>query len=277
MWNLMSRYYLALRCNGRRCMRCSRRSNLFGNRDVETEWEGWCSVCNAEWRIHSLISSCRCCSQACSIAVPFFCGFGIPGDVVLEDWITSYLWVEPALIHRVTMRRHKRSVQILEWTSTRLDWYLADDSSEELALDEQPMLWSLRHEYIRGSLFWKSCFHVSESTSQTLLSAIHTYLVPGLSDVDLGYRSRPPEDTWHVYEWYGDYWLWDSSTGECFFVDEPPRTWRRFYWFSCYPRTASAVVLWWHNAEDGRWFFEPFVPGVLQNIFDRHFQIFAGQ
>jgi predicted nucleic acid-binding Zn-ribbon protein len=29
---------------------------------------------------------------------------------------------------------------------------------------------------------------------------------------------------------------------------------------------------WWHNAEDGRWFFEPYVPGVQQMMYDTHFK-----
>ena len=266
----MARLYHALLSDGRHCMRCSRRCNLFGSRDLETGWEGWCTVCNAEWLAHFVISSCRCCSRAFSIVAPSFCGFGITGDIA--EWLTSYLWVEPALIHRLTMRKHKRALQILEWTSARLDWFLADDSSEELAFDEQPMLWSLRHQYLRRSRFSNGCFHHLENGSQTLLNAIYTYLVPGLEDVVSGYSACPPEETWHVYEWYGDYWLCDSSTVECFFVHRPPSTWRRFYWFSSYPRTASAVCPWWHNAEHGRWFFEPYVPGVQQMMYDTHFK-----
>ena len=137
------RHFHALRDDGRHCNRCSRRCNLFCSRDPETGWHGWCIVCNAEWWIHLVISSCRCCCRACSILSPVFCGLGMRGDVV--KCVTSYLWVEPVLIHCLTMRRHKRALQILEWTSARLDWFLEDDSSEDSLFDEQPMLWSVRH------------------------------------------------------------------------------------------------------------------------------------
>ena len=33
-----------------RCERCGRPSFLFGSRDVESGWEGWCKVCNWMWR-----------------------------------------------------------------------------------------------------------------------------------------------------------------------------------------------------------------------------------
>ena len=34
----------------RLCQGCHRPSRFFGNRDKETGWEGWCSVCNWVWR-----------------------------------------------------------------------------------------------------------------------------------------------------------------------------------------------------------------------------------
>ena len=44
----------------RKCQRCCRPAFLYGiaflygNRDVETGWEGWCSVCNWMWRFGEL-------------------------------------------------------------------------------------------------------------------------------------------------------------------------------------------------------------------------------
>ena len=33
------------------CNACGRPSHLYGNRDVRTGWEGWCSVCNGHWHL----------------------------------------------------------------------------------------------------------------------------------------------------------------------------------------------------------------------------------
>ena len=156
----MARFYLNLIPDNRRCRRCGRPSKLFGNVDRETGWTGWCEVCNADWRVRCFVGHCRCCRRSCSIASPVLCGmgFGIPCSVAMK--IKSYLFVDSAIRHRVVMRSHKRALQLLEWTSARLDWYLCEDSSEELSLDEQPMLWSLRHVHLHAPFgpFARSCF-----------------------------------------------------------------------------------------------------------------------
>jgi len=179
--------------------------------------------------------------------------------------------VEGVVIHREVLWRHKRSLQTLEWTCARLDWYLADDSSEELALDDQPMLWSLRHVCVQSSSFSRSCFHRGERFSdRTLLNAIYAYITPGFTDDAAGYHASRVEHTWHLYMWQDRYWLWNSNSGECFFVHKPPNSWRRYYWFAFFPRSPSAVVTWWHNAAHRRWFLEPCVPEVQQMVYAAH-------
>ena len=69
-------------------------------------------------------------------------GFYIPVAIAIK--INMYLFAEGAMIHILTMQRRKCTLQLLEWTSARLDWWLADDSDEEFALDDAPTLLSLR-------------------------------------------------------------------------------------------------------------------------------------
>ena len=131
----MSRLLFSLHRDGRHCSRCNRRCNLFGSRDVETGWEGWCSVCNSEWKMHNILSRCLCSSRACSIASSLP-GMGMHFPIHVVITVYSFLFVDSATKHRAVMRRHKRNVQLLEWFCVRLDLWLANDSSEELAMDD---------------------------------------------------------------------------------------------------------------------------------------------
>ena len=36
---------------GQLCSVCGRPPNLYGNLDIRTGWEGWCSICNAHWHL----------------------------------------------------------------------------------------------------------------------------------------------------------------------------------------------------------------------------------
>ena len=180
--------------------------------------------------------------------------------------IISYLFVEAALIHRMGLRGHKRTLQLLEWTSARMEWWLADDSSEELELDEPPMLWSLRHVYANATLS-RSCFSPLDR-GQTVLDAIYTYLAPNMDAGPAEFHAHVQERTWDVYQWQGRYYARDNHTGEWFFLGEPPRYWRRYTWFVRFPRTASTMFVWWHHAARGRWFVEPRMAVLLQEAYE---------
>jgi hypothetical protein len=134
--------YSRLYATGMYCKRCFRRSDLFGSKDHETGWEGWCKVCNAEWMTHSMISSYRCCNQAHATL----------SDSILK-YVASFLWVKAALIHRLTIRQHKSSLQLLEWFCIPLN---------------------------SGAL------GSGVLGSGKLLRAIYSYLAPGLDDAILG-------------------------------------------------------------------------------------------
>ena len=88
------------------------------------------------WKNHRIIGNCRSCSRACNIASPFLCGIGFTFTIEVALKINSYLFIDGFTKHVAVMRRHKRALQLLEWTSARLDWFLADDSSEELEIDD---------------------------------------------------------------------------------------------------------------------------------------------
>jgi len=256
----MARFYVALQTDPRHCQRCGRPAKLFGLRDVETGWMGYCMVCNADWKIQLQDHRFRCCNCNCNVTSPPLCGLrcGIPLIVALN--INSYLVVEGSILHRMVMRRHKRKLQLLEWTCSRLDWFLADDSSDEFNDDDDPpTLSSLRHVHLSARTLLSLRY---EDLSNTLLDAIYMYVkgAPHLEDHTTMYYVHKKENTWQLFEFQGSYWLWNNCTDEWFFVNAPPQHWQRYYYFASFPRTAATIFWWWHNASRGVWFVEPSNP-----------------
>ena len=254
----MACLYTPLRNDNRRCQRCNRQCKLFGQRDVDTRWFGWCVVCNAAWRMRE-VRSYLCCDRTSNINFPFHFGRFCTD---IAQTIREYLFiVSSALIHRMTMSHHRRSLTKLLWTSARLDWFLADDSSEELEIEEQPMLWSLRHVYVSQENQRSYYPHLDKfeyadmskyvQASLTLLDVIYTYINPDVT------RERE-ETTWQLFAWEDRFWLWERYSSEWFFMDAPPPYWRRYCYFIEFPRTPSTLRCWWYHTLHGRWFAEPF-------------------
>ena len=167
----MSRFIFNLHPGQRFCHRCGRPSNLVGDIDVKTGWTGWCKVCNADWHQHDVVSSIRCCSRACSVASPVVCGLGFYIPVAVAVKINMYLYQTGALINILIMRRRKCTLQLLEWTYARLDCILADDSSDELALDDPLTLLSLRYVFLCGR-------STDLDHECTLLENVYSFLSP---------------------------------------------------------------------------------------------------
>ena len=239
---------------------------MFGCRDVQTGWIGWCKVCNADWHRHNVISCCRRCCRACSVVSPVVCGLGFYIPVAIAIKINMYLFAEGAMIHILTMQRRKCTLQLLEWTSARLDWWLADDSDEEFALDDAPTLLSLRHEPVCNHA--RKCFADLDNAG-TLLEYVYTFLSPCFDTIIQSvYHAQQQEVGWKLYHCNGRLWLWNNDTALWFFVDQPPSSWRRYSWFVDFPRTASSMKYWWHNADRGRWFWEPIVSTLQQAPFE---------
>ena len=220
----MSRSISNLHSGEHFCHRCGRPANLFGSRDVETGWEGWCKVCNADWHYHKVVSSIRCCSRVSNVASPVVCGLRFRIPVAITIKIQTYLINDQsgATIHILTMRKHKCTLQLLEWTSARLHWYLADDSSDEFALDDPVTLVSLRHEPLCRR------FHELDY-ARTLLEHVYTFLSPSFKMLlHSDYHMQQEEFSWELYDFNGRLWLWNNDTSLWFFVDQPPSTWQRY-------------------------------------------------
>ena len=58
-FHYLAKKYYALVDDGRRCISCCNRCNIFGTCDVENGWSGYCNMCNIRWRKAQLMSACR--------------------------------------------------------------------------------------------------------------------------------------------------------------------------------------------------------------------------
>ena len=251
------------------CHRCGKPSNLFESTDTETGWMGWCMVCNADWHHHNVVSPISCCRRACSVVSPVVCGLGFYIPLAVAIKINMYLFADQtgAMIHTLTMRRRKCILQLLEWTSARLYWFLSDNIQGYLIprsqLDDPPTLLSLRYERLFRRRF------TDLDHARTLLEYVYTFLSPCLkTDLHSEYHAQQEEVGWEMYQCNGRRWLWNNDTALWFFVDQPPSSWHRYCWFVDFPRAASSLKYWWHNVDRGRWFWEPAVPAVQHATFE---------
>ena len=128
--DIIMRYCHVLSDDGRRCHRCKRRSQIFGNRDVESNWIGYCSVCNMEWYEWYLKISIRLCDRG-------FRGNG------LALMLRSHATVEIVTNFVLGLRRsrdvlmacsirHVFALVQLSWLSSPLGWHAAlEDTDSE--------------------------------------------------------------------------------------------------------------------------------------------------
>ena len=233
--------------------------------DIETRWFGWCVICNHDWKNMFEVRRYLCCSRGCNVNEPFLLEALRFGEDLARCILSYFYPVTGAFIHSAIIFEHKRTLDKLLWTNSRLDWYLADDSSDEFSLDDPLILSSLRHEYAVSAVACRSCYpHLDNdqyatmcrytNENVTLLDLIYSYLYPAPGETLMRAGER-----WKMFSCNGRCWLWNSvDSDENFFVDTPPPYWRRYYYIVSYPRQAA---YWWSH-RNGRWFVEPTSPSV---------------
>ena len=256
----MAHLYHKLGYDNRRCRCCNRPCKLFGQLDIETRWFGWCVICNHDWKHMFEVRRYLCCSRGCNVKEPFQMGALRYSKVNLARLILSYFsQVSGAFIHSAIIFEHKRTLDKILWTNSRLDWFLADDSDDEFSLDDPLILASLRHECV-SAVACRMCYRQLDNAQYaamgrytnkgvTLLDLIYSYLYPAPGETLMRAGER-----WNMFSCHGRCWLWNSvDSAENFFVDAPPPYWRRYYYIVSYPRHAA---FWWSH-RNGRWFVEP--------------------
>ena len=248
-----------LRDDGRRCKRCGNRSQLFGDRDVESGWEGYCGVCNMEWYTWRLDSSVRTCNRACFIHC--LCGLiRLPQacclirDFIFQGYAAKLRWS--------ILSQFRFKVLQVSWLACPMECWLEPYHraiSEDWVV--RPSLRTLREVHVESPGFLLQC--KATFAYFRLLDAVTTYLYHPMpcpprclpedcpryaqGDRDMSWRRCLHPDGWH--------WLWNEETEEHFFVNDPPVQWKRYM-------CASGVhtkrpFSWWYNSGTCRWFYEP--------------------
>ena len=121
----MSRYYDVLTDDKRRCNRCERRSQIFGDRDVDSGWIGYCRVCNKEWYSWYLAYNIRLCDRRCDVIGLFQM---LQSNAAVE--ITTEFVLGPQRPEDVLMAdslRHLFDLVQLSWLSCPLEWYYEEE------------------------------------------------------------------------------------------------------------------------------------------------------
>lgn len=251
----MARYYHAHEDNGKRCSVCSNRSQIFGSRDIQTGWQGWCMECNARWYTCQFNHLIRACSRRFSVHLLN----ELVGSPVVSLVIRDFLLVCDRAVRRAVLTRHKFDLLHLQWQVCPVD--CLQEESVEARRNKQFTIRSLKEAPMMSPQFRAQCFPHFGSRSQrfTLMDAIMTYVAPipepyvprhcpeGRSIYRIGKR----EICWQKFERNGRFWLWSKETAECFCIDAPPEHWLRYFDMNC----NGCLYSWW--CSDRRWFFEP--------------------
>ena len=170
--SLMARFYHAL-SDQRRCTKCKAACAIFGQRDPETSWQGWCTPCNRTWhnrRIETTIFMvCRNFAKH-SLAT-------LVGSENNAVTILAFLQISSECIRYTYDLRHRLEVQVLEWLCCPLAWFYESDSEAEMERIQRPVLRSLQETFIGSAAFEATCFPcLARGEPWTLLHAICTFV-----------------------------------------------------------------------------------------------------
>ena len=103
-------------------------------------------MCNAEWAWQRLESACSHCNRLWYTCSPFngLLALGLNPNASLI--IFAFLGEgHHRFLDKLENHEHGRALTQLMWTTARIDWFLAEDSDEELELEEPLGFDSLRY------------------------------------------------------------------------------------------------------------------------------------
>lgn len=242
----MSRQYHVLG-DLRTCARCDSRCALFGQRDPETAWFGWCVLCNTTWRNRRIESVLLSVSRDFALrSLVALLGNNTAASVTLTFLQTSVLCVKYNIL-----LRHHLDLRLLMWLCCPLEWWYESDSEGEEERIRRPVLRTLHETFISSRAFTAMCFPCPMSRRYwTLLHAVCSYLRRSQTAHTCDSSPRR-EHAWHLFRWAHGPWLWNEITEEWFFVNNPPAEWQCYF----FRNKQGCHVHWWLSGK--RWFLEP--------------------
>ena len=237
----MSRFYHALG-DQRKCTKCKAACAIFGQGD---SWRYWCTPCNQTWhnrRIeNTLFMVCRDFAKYSLTAL-----VGSENNTVT---ILAFLQISTECIRYNFDLRHRLEVQMIEWLCCPIAWYY----ETEIESIQRPTLRTLQETLICSATFRATCFPCSVTEKPwTLLHAVCTF-VKKLTTVHSCGCPPKRERTWHLFRWAHNPWLWNETTNEYFYINNPPAEWKCQFFHK-----KKQKFNYWTTGK--RWFLEPTNP-----------------
>ncbi len=147
----MSRHYYVMG-DPRTCTRCDSRCALFGQRDPETAWSGWCVLCNTMWRNRRIESVLMSVSRDFALrSLATLLGNNAAASVTL-----SFLQTIVGCVKYNILLRHHLNLCVLLWLCCPLEWWHESDSEAEEERIRRPVLRTL-HETAILHVHLKHC------------------------------------------------------------------------------------------------------------------------
>ena len=244
----MSRFYHVLN-DPRTCLKCNSACAIFGQRDPETSWLYWCTLCNRTWhnrRIESTLFAVNRNFAKHSLAT-------LAGSESNALSILAFLKISIDCIRYNYCLRHRLEIQVLEWICCPLAWYYESDSEAESERIQHPVLRTLQETFIRSETFKATCFPCPVGDKPwTLLHAVCTFVNGPPTAHNCGSFPKR-ERTWHMFRWAHKPWVWNEITNEYFYINNPPAEWKCHFFYK-----KGQKIHYWTSGK--RWFLEPVNP-----------------
>ena len=149
-------YYANFEDDGQRCSiaSCGNRVQLFGRRDAETNWLGYCSQCNARWHAWRFNFSIATCNRFCAIrSLDGFLGI----SSLASSLVRQYSYVCHLELRRGIHLRHEYALLHLLWLCQPVDHVrLLDDDIDSMLMGRS--LASSRFSLLCSDDFARACF-----------------------------------------------------------------------------------------------------------------------
>ena len=144
----MSRFYHVLN-DPRTCTRCNSACALYGQKDVETSWFGWCTLCNDVWhnrRMEGTLFSISRDFARRSLAA-------LTGNTRTASITLTFLQTNIYCVKQSKQLEHHLNIQVLMWLCCPLAWFYESDSEAEEERIQHPVLRTLQETFIRSKTF----------------------------------------------------------------------------------------------------------------------------